>query len=90
MRATIRTTSTKQNPCKSVGWLLVVTSGYVGPTMVRSIVVPMQAVQENEDDNVDVGSDAEISDLLGEKEHLYPKILYLVIADSAYVEGKWY
>ena len=63
---------------------------YVGPTMVRSIVVPMQAVQENEDDNVDVGSDAEISDLLGEKEHLYPKILYLVIADSAYVEGKWY
>ncbi|XP_032223263.2 serine/threonine-protein kinase Nek1 isoform X2 [Nematostella vectensis] len=46
----------------------------------------LQAVQENEDDNADVGSTSEITELLGDKEHLYPKILYLVIADSAYTE----
>ncbi|EDO49820.1 predicted protein [Nematostella vectensis] len=48
----------------------------------------LQAVQENEDDNADVGSTSEITELLGDKEHLYPKILYLVIADSAYTEGE--
>ena len=50
--------------------------------------VPFQAVQENEDDSADISSTGEISELLGDKEHLYPKILYLVIADSAYTEGK--
>lgn len=52
------------------------------------ILVPFQAVQENEDDSAEIGSTGEISELLGDKEHLYPKILYLVIADSAYTEGK--
>ncbi|XP_028404175.1 serine/threonine-protein kinase Nek1-like isoform X2 [Dendronephthya gigantea] len=48
----------------------------------------IQSIQENEDDvDVDVGPAPEISDLLGaEYEHLYPKILYLVMADSAYCE----
>ena len=52
------------------------------------IFVLFQAVQENEDDSADISSTSEISELLGDKEHLYPKILYLVIADSAYAEGK--
>ena len=52
------------------------------------IFVLFQAVQENEDDSADISSTSEISELLGDKEHLYPKILYLVIADSAYTEGK--
>ena len=49
-----------------------------------------QSIQENEDDvDIGVGPAPEISDLLGsEYEHLYPKILYLVMADSAYCEGK--
>ena len=48
-----------------------------------------QSIQENEDDvDIGVGPAPEISDLLGsEYEHLYPKILYLVMADSAYCEG---
>ena len=44
-------------------------------------------IQENEEDNALEMGTAEISDLLGEKEHLYQKILYLVMADSAYCEG---
>ena len=48
-----------------------------------------QSIQDNEDDvDIDVGPATEISDLLGpEHEHLYPKVLYLVMADSAYYEG---
>ena len=46
-----------------------------------------QSIQENEDDSAEISNAAEISELLGDKEHLYPKILYLVIADSAYSEG---
>jgi len=45
-------------------------------------------MQDNEDDAIEVGT-TEISDLLGDKENLYQKILYLVIADSAYSEGMW-
>ena len=44
-------------------------------------------IQENEEDNALEMRTVEISDLLGEKEHLYQKILYLVMADSAYCEG---
>ena len=43
-------------------------------------------MQDNEDDAIEVGT-TEISHLLGDKENLYQKILYLVIADSAYSEG---
>lgn len=50
-------------------------------------VICFQSVQENEDDSAEISNAAEISELLGDKEHLYPKILYLVIADSAYSEG---
>ena len=52
-----------------------------------SCSVFFQSVQENEDDSTEISNAAEISELLGDKEHLYPKILYLVIADSAYSEG---
>lgn len=49
-----------------------------------------QTIQENEDEEANVSSSSEeISELLGDKEHLYPKILYLVIADSAYSEGNF-
>ena len=44
-------------------------------------------MQDNEDDELEIGT-TEISQLLGDKENLYQKILYLVIADSAYSEGK--
>lgn len=44
-------------------------------------------IQDNEDDALEVGT-TEISELLGEKEHLYQKVLYLVMADSAYSESK--
>ena len=51
----------------------------------------LQSIQDNDDDiDVGVGPAPEISDLLGDHEHLYPKILYLVMADSAYCEGKEY
>lgn len=49
--------------------------------------ISVQSVQENEDEDADVGSTSEISEMLGDKEHLYPKILYLVMADTAYSEG---
>ena len=47
-------------------------------------------MQDNADDDTDVDptKDAEINDLLeGENEHLYQRILYLVLADTAYFEG---
>eukprot|EP00795_Rhopilema_esculentum_P000953 gene953-10719_t len=50
----------------------------------------IQAMQENEDDdmNFDPSKDPELSELLeGKNEHLYQRILYLVLADAAYFEG---
>ena len=47
-------------------------------------------MQENEDDdmNIDPSKDFELSELLeGKNEHLYQRILYLVLADAAYFEG---
>lgn len=60
-------------------------------SMFYRFLLLVQSIQENEDElDVDVGPAPEISDLLGaEYEHLYPKILYLVMADSAYCEGKF-
>ena len=57
--------------------------------MILIFVSYFQSIQENEDDvDIGVGPAPEISDLLGsEYEHLYPKVLYLVMADSAYCEG---
>ena len=47
-------------------------------------------MQDNENDELEMGT-TEITQLLGDKENLYQKILYLVIADSAYSEGNlWY
>lgn len=45
-------------------------------------------MQDNENDELELGT-TEITQLLGDKENLYQKILYLVIADSAYSEGKY-
>lgn len=56
-------------------------------TILNEALFLLKAVQENEDDSAEIESTSEISELLGDKEHLYPKILYLVIADSAYSEG---
>ena len=47
-------------------------------------------MQENEDDdmNIDPSKDSELADMLeGKNEHLYQRILYLVLADAAYFEG---
>lgn len=57
-------------------------------TVLNEALFLLKAVQENEDDSAEIESTSEISELLGDKEHLYPKILYLVIADSAYSEGQ--
>ena len=51
----------------------------------------LQAMQENEDDdmNIDPNKDKELAEMLeGKNEHLYQRILYLVLADAAYFEGK--
>lgn len=57
-------------------------------TVLNEALFLLKAVQENEDDSAEIESTSEINELLGDKEHLYPKILYLVIADSAYSEGQ--
>ena len=44
-------------------------------------------MQDSENDELEIGT-TEITQLLGDKENLYQKILYLVIADSAYSEGE--
>ena len=47
-------------------------------------------MQENEDDdmNIDPSKDVELAEMLeGKNEHLYQRILYLVLADAAYFEG---
>ncbi len=49
-------------------------------------------MQENDDDEMDVdpAKDPAIRDILeGENEHLYQRILYLVLADAAYFEGSF-
>jgi len=49
----------------------------------------IQAMQENEDDdmNIDPNKDKELAEMLeGKNEHLYQRILYLVLADAAYFE----
>eukprot|EP00794_Sanderia_malayensis_P007278 gene7278-8089_t len=51
----------------------------------------IQAMQDNEDDEMDVDptKDPEIRDILdGNNEHLYQRILYLVLADAAYLEAE--
>ena len=51
------------------------------------IVLFLQAIHEDEDENIDEGTKI-IENILGEeKEHLYTKILQLVMADGAYTEG---
>lgn len=48
----------------------------------------VQAVHEDEDENIEICSTV-VEDLLGsEHQHLYAKILHLVMADGAYQEGK--
>lgn len=47
-------------------------------------------MQENEADdmNIDPSKDVELAEMLeGKNEHLYQRILYLVLADAAYFEG---
>ncbi|KAK3100216.1 hypothetical protein FSP39_016451 [Pinctada imbricata] len=47
----------------------------------------VQALQEDEDENIEEGAKL-VTKILGqEKEHLYPKIFQLVMADAAFTEG---
>ena len=46
----------------------------------------LQTIQDDENDELEIGS-MELNNLLGEKQYLYQKILYLVLADVAYCEG---
>ncbi|MBN3308498.1 NEK1 kinase, partial [Amia calva] len=49
----------------------------------------IKAIHEDEDENLDIGSNI-VQNILGsEHQHLYPKILHLVMADGAYQEGEW-
>ena len=55
-------------------------------TLVKSIF--SQALQEDEDENIEEGARI-ATELLGkEKEHLYPKIFQLVMADAAFTDGE--
>ena len=48
----------------------------------------VQAVHEDEDENIEICSTI-VQNILGnEHQHLYAKILHLVMADGAYQEGK--
>lgn len=50
--------------------------------------VYFQALQEDEDENIEEGAKL-VTNILGkEKEHLYPKIFQLVMADAAFTEGR--
>ena len=49
-------------------------------------VPSFQMIQDDESDELEMGSE-EISKLLGDHQHHYQKILYLVMADAAYCEG---
>uniref|UniRef100_W5MTR5 non-specific serine/threonine protein kinase n=1 Tax=Lepisosteus oculatus TaxID=7918 RepID=W5MTR5_LEPOC len=46
----------------------------------------IKAIHEDEDENIDIGSDIILNILGSEHQHLYPKILQLVMADGAYQE----
>ncbi|KPP62356.1 serine/threonine-protein kinase Nek1-like, partial [Scleropages formosus] len=47
----------------------------------------IKAIHEDEDENIELGSSLLQSVLGREHQHLYPKILHLVMADGAYQEG---
>uniref|UniRef100_A0A8C9UAD2 non-specific serine/threonine protein kinase n=1 Tax=Scleropages formosus TaxID=113540 RepID=A0A8C9UAD2_SCLFO len=48
----------------------------------------IKAIHEDEDENIELGSSLLQSVLGREHQHLYPKILHLVMADGAYQEGE--
>lgn len=49
-----------------------------------------QAIHEDEDENIEEGT-VIVRDILGRnKQHLYTKILQLVMADGAYTEGEFF
>uniref|UniRef100_A0A4W3KAS0 non-specific serine/threonine protein kinase n=1 Tax=Callorhinchus milii TaxID=7868 RepID=A0A4W3KAS0_CALMI len=48
----------------------------------------IKAIHEDEDENIDIGSTIVYGILGPQFEHLYPKILHLVMADGVYQEGK--
>ena len=47
----------------------------------------LQALQEDEDENIEEGARIAIKMLGPEKQHLYPRIFQLVMADTAFTEG---
>lgn len=46
-----------------------------------------QAIHEDEDESIELGSSLVLNILKTEHQHLYPNILHLVMADGAYQEG---
>lgn len=55
---------------------------------IQPFAVNFQALQEDEDENIEEGAKL-VTNILGkEKEHLYPKIFQLVMADAAFTEGR--
>lgn len=47
-----------------------------------------QAIHEDEDESIELGSSLVLNILGTEHQHLYPNILHLVMADGAYQEGQ--
>lgn len=55
---------------------------------IQPFAVNFQALQEDEDENIEEGAKL-VTNILGkDKEHLYPKIFQLVMADAAFTEGR--
>ena len=50
-------------------------------------ILLLQAIHEDEDESIEDGSKLVTKVLGAEKSHLYDKILHLVVADSAYLDG---
>jgi hypothetical protein len=48
----------------------------------------VQAIHEDEDENMEEGAHLVLNILGEEKSHLYPSILQLVMADGSFTEGE--
>ena len=48
----------------------------------------VQALQEDEDENMEEGARIVIEMLGADKQHLYPRIFQLVMADTVFTEGE--
>ena len=72
-----------KHPCKLYVWK----DFQVDIVILRVLCDTFQAIHEDEDDNMEEGVQLVCTILGNEKEHLYPNILQLVMADGAFTEG---